>query len=1131
MRASQQIFKVRRKYNQWVADQTLEDYALRFTAIEARRFSASMVATTALGATAFLALEAIGAAITLNYGVVNTIAAILSVALVIVLTGSPICYYAAKHGLDIDLLTRGAGFGYLGSTITSLIYASFTFIFFAIEAAILAVALQALFAIPLEIGYIICAIAVIPIVTHGITWISRFQMGTQPIWLALQVIAIASVLYLEWPKLLDWLQFKGNSQVALNSTTNSAFNLSLFGAASAVLFAMVAQIGEQVDYLRFLPEQKTIGKSKWWTALLLAGPGWIVPGIIKMLFGSFLAWLAIQQAIPNDIAADPTYMYTMAFSYISESPTLALALAGIMVIISQMKINVTNAYAGSIAWSNFFSRLTHSHPGRVVWLFFNVAIALLLMELGIYRALENVLGVFAIIAVSWLGCLSADLLINKKLGLSPKHVEFKRAHLYDINPVGMGSMIIASVLGVIFYLGTFGPTAQALAHYLTLLITYISVPSIALLTKSKYYIARSSSLDKAHSHYACTICENHFEYEDMTFCPAYDGPICSLCCSLDGRCLDNCKPDENFSSQVTAFIAKLLPEKFHRAISPQLAYFLGSLVLIASVSAAIFSLVYYHLSAQNPGHSDLLQELLITMFFILLIIFGILSWLFLLAQQSRLVAQEESNRQTLRLIDEIEAHKITDLALQKSKEDADAANLAKSRYLSGISHELRTPLQTILGYAQILSRDSRIPEERLESIEILRRSGEYLADLIEGLLDISKIEAGKLEIYQTQVDLHALLKQIGTMFRLQAAAKNIDFISTISPHIPKYVNADEKRLRQILINLLANAIKFTEQGQVNFSVRYRNQVAEFIIEDTGEGISDEHQERIFKPFERIKSASTQHKPGTGLGLTIVKLLCDIMGGDISVESTTGQGAKFTVRLMLPSIDKPSQPVNEESLIQTQPDEQGTIMVVDDEPSHRSLIFDFLVPLGFNVLEAKNANSCLSHKQLSHVDLFLLDVSLPDINGLTLAKKLRDLSILKPIIMVSADAEEHHSANGIETAHDAYLVKPIKLTSLQDILSHHLYLQWPKFEPQKLLSSKAPSTSSEIPTEIPKHQAIEELLSYAELGYAKGFRKKLSQLKQDPSFPQAFSDQLEELARAMRYPEIVSLLTSDKEVSL
>ena len=191
MTAKQHIFRVRRNYNQWVANQTLEDYALRFTAKRAR------VATTALGAISFLALEAIGGAITLHYGFNNAVAAICTVGLIIFLTAIPISYYAAKYGVDIDLLTRGAGFGYIGSTITSLIYASFTFIFFALEAAIMAMALELLFDIPLVYGYLISALVVIPLVTHGITFISRFQLWSQPVWVVLQLLPFVFIIYID----------------------------------------------------------------------------------------------------------------------------------------------------------------------------------------------------------------------------------------------------------------------------------------------------------------------------------------------------------------------------------------------------------------------------------------------------------------------------------------------------------------------------------------------------------------------------------------------------------------------------------------------------------------------------------------------------------------------------------------------------------------------------------------------------------------------------------------------------------------------------------------------------------------------------------------------------------------------
>src|SRR3981081_2746405 len=205
----QRIDRVRRQYNQWVANQTLEDYALRFTAKSARRWSAARVANTALGAISFLALEAIGGTITLNYGVTNATAAILVVSVIIFCCGFPIAYHAAKCGIDIDLLTRGAGFGYIGSTITSLIYASFTFLFFAIEAAIMSLALEMCLVVPCFFGYVLSSLIVLPLVTHGITFISRLQLWTQPIWIVLHLIPFAYIAFADIKSFERWTSFSG----------------------------------------------------------------------------------------------------------------------------------------------------------------------------------------------------------------------------------------------------------------------------------------------------------------------------------------------------------------------------------------------------------------------------------------------------------------------------------------------------------------------------------------------------------------------------------------------------------------------------------------------------------------------------------------------------------------------------------------------------------------------------------------------------------------------------------------------------------------------------------------------------------------------------------------------------------
>lgn len=1132
MSATQKVFKVRRHYNKWVNDQTLEDYALRYTAKSGRKMSIDRVGKTALGATAFLALEGLAAAVTLTYGFTNTIAAMLTVTLVFFITGFPITYYSAKHGLDIDLLTRGAGFGYLGSTITSLIYASFTFIFFAIEAAILASALKALFGIPLSIGYLICAVAVIPIVTHGITAISKFQVGTQNLWLILQCSALVVVLVYEYNQIADWASY-----APPHLPSHDHFDILIFGAAVSVFFAMVAQIGEQVDYLRFMPAKTQENKRQWWFWMILAGPGWIFIGLIKMLLGSFLAYLAISEGLPFDEAADPTHMYQRVFNYLTHSPTAALVLAALMVIISQMKINVTNAYAGSIAWSNFFSRVTHSHPGRVVWLVFNVTIALLLMELGIYQALESILGIFAIVAVSWLGSLAADLLINKPLKLSPSYVEFKRGHLYDINPVGTGSMLLATALGMISYLGVFGEVTKNLSHFVSLATCFVAVPSIAWITKGRYYLARQSpelipliEARRQQSHeqtLICGICENHYEHEDMSFCAAYEQPICSLCCSLDARCLESCKPHARLSRQIVDFLRLFLPRKMVTIVNSRLGRFVGILFTMNLLIGAILALIYQQMQPANPQEVALLGQTIWTLYFTLLIVSGVVSWLFLLAHESRVVAQEESNRQTMKLTQEIEAHEQTDRELQEAKELAERSNAAKSRYLTGISHELRTPLQSILGYAQLLSERVDTPNGHKNGLEIIHRSGQYLNDLIEGLLDISKIEAGRLDLYRNRVKLPQLIDQLGTMFRMQAEGKGIKLNCRIHSALPNTVMADEKRLRQILINLLSNAVKYTQKGQVDFEIYYRNQVAEFVIRDTGPGIDPDHLQRVFDPFERVRNTQTANVSGTGLGLTIVKLLTEIMGGDLQVSSEPNQGSTFRVSLMLPWVEESTSDTTPElKRIVGYEGYQRTICLVDDDPILRGLLADLLVPLGFTTLEAHDAEACLDLLEKSQPDLFLLDITMPGMSGLELAIELRQRRISAPIVMLSADAQESNRHPEESNAYNDYLVKPIANQQLLDKLAHYLKLEWTYQETAPLMPAAVPVLPAGVDIgeiHIPDHSLILELQAFAEMGYRKGVNEVLDKIQQQQLLTEPTLQHLEQLSRSFQFEQLAQCL--------
>ena len=891
---AQRVVKVRRDYNTWVANETLEDYALRFTPPSFRRWSEWRVANTAFGAAAFLVLEAVGATMLIEAGFINAFWGILATGLIIFLLGLPVCVMSARHGLDMDLLTRGAGFGYIGSTITSLIYASFTFIFFALEAAIMAYALELAFGLPPAWGYVVCALAVIPLVTHGVTSISTLQAWTQPLWLFLLVLPYAFVLVGEPGALAGLLHYGGARG------QGTAFDFPLFGAALSVGIALVTQLAEQVDYLRFMPLRTAANRRRWWAAVIVGGPGWVVPGVLKMLGGALLAWLALRNAVPAERAIDPNQMYLIGFSHVFDDTTLAIAATVMFVIVSQLKINVTNAYAGSLAWSNVFARLTHSHPGRVVWVVFNCLIALLLMELNVFQAIGQVLGLYSNIAISWMAAVVADLVINKPLGLSPAGLEFKRSNLYDINPVGVGAMAIASVLSIAAFAGLFGSEVAPYASFIALAGAFVCSPLIAWATGGRYYLARPAAASAAG---VCVICERPYEGEEMAHCPAYQGPICSLCCSLDARCHDLCKPEASLAAQGRALLRRLLPRAAEPYIDTGLAHYLLLMAGIVPLLALILGVLYTHerlaLGEAVPGPwVDALRDGFINTFAGLVLVSGVGAWWMVLTAQSRRVAQEESNRQTQLLIQEIESHRRTDEALQKAKHSAEQANQAKSRYITAISHELRTPLNSILGYAQILAADPDVPPHRAQAVSVIRRSGDHLLSVIEGTLDIARIEGGKLALDVRALDFPELMQQIVGMFELQARNKGLSFDYRPLGELPAVVRADEKRLRQILINLLGNAVKFTVRGGVSFTVECRREMATFEIRDSGPGIAPAELEHIFEPFVR---GSAVQAGGSGVGLTIARMLTDLMGGEMQVSSTPEVGSCFKVRLFLPRV--------------------------------------------------------------------------------------------------------------------------------------------------------------------------------------------------------------------------------------
>ena len=1065
------IVRMRRDYNRWVANQTLEDYALRFTAKSARIWSPLRVANTALGSISFLALEAIGGTLTLSYGFTNVCVAIAAVSVLIFLVSLPVCAAAARHGVDIDLLTRGAGFGYIGSTITSLIYATFTFLFFGIEASILASMLNRFLLVPIWLAYILCALVVVPLVTHGVTFIARLQLVTQPVWLLLNLVPLVGMLIANPGWLHGWSRFGGSEAAALDPRA--------IGAAASIMFVLISQTAEQVDFIRFMPPARHRGDARWWGAVLLGGPGWILPDAVKLLAGSLLAWAGLHAGLAAADAVQPSQMYRLAYeTFLPPLPALTMTVA--LVALSQVKINVTNAYAGSLAWSNFFSRLTHSHPGRVFYVVFNVAIALTLMEAGILDTIQRGLVLYADLAAAWMGALVADLAVNKPAGWSPAGIEFKRAHLPDINPVGVGAMLLGAVAGIAAYAGLLGAVAASFGPFLSFGLAFVAAPAIAWKTGGRTYLARKPRAGWAgQSPLACTVCEHAFEREDMAFCPAYGGAICSLCCSLDSRCGDGCKPANTRLWTQLAAPLRLLPARARALLATRLGRF-AAMLLLAGV--ALYCLLAF-VGSQAPGRGLLAA----------LVVAAILSWLVVLSGESRRNAQEETRRQTRLLMDEIAAHGRTDAALARARDKAEAASHAKSRYVVGISHELRSPLNAILGYAQLMEGDDRLPADRRRGVRIIRESGEHLSAIISGLLDISRIEAGRIELYRDRIRLPELLEGLAQMMRPQAEARGLRLLYE-ARGLPAVVHADEHRLRQILINLLSNAIKFTRTGDVRFSASWRAEIAEFMVADTGPGIAPADQQRIFEPFERAASADV---PGTGLGLTITRLLTEILGGEITLDSRPGEGSRFRVRLMLSDASAsgplPALPLGP---ARGYAGPVRRILVADDDRDHRSLMTDLLSPLGFALHTVSDAAECLALAPVLRPDLFLLDLSMPTsdgrgMDGRELALRLRGTEAGQaPILFISGEALHPEALASGPLAGCLVLEKPVELAVLLREIGIRLDLAWTE---QARTGAETPSAPPAAALTESQLAALREL---AQSGHVRGLVEQLDAFERE-----------------------------------
>ncbi len=479
--------------------------------------------------------------------------------------------------------------------------------------------------------------------------------------------------------------------------------------------------------------------------------------------------------------------------------------------------------------------------------------------------------------------------------------------------------------------------------------------------------------------------------------------------------------------------------------------------------------------------------------------------------------------------------------LKKSKIASDVANQAKSEFLANMSHELRTPLNGILGYAQILSRSKTWGEKEQRGVQIIYQCGSHLLTLINDVLDLSKIEARKLELYPKPLHLPSFLQGVVEICRIRAEQKGLEFTYSPDPNLPEGIAADEKRLRQVLINLLGNAIKFTETGSVTFKVEALApklepspiQPIRFTIADTGVGIAPEQIEAIFKPFEQIGDRKKQSE-GTGLGLAISSKIVKLMGSKIQVESQPGIGSDFFFEVELPLATdwaKDNRVAEGKELIGYE-GKPRTILVVDDRWENRSVLVNLLEPLGFSIVEAVNGQDGLA-KAANNPDLIITDLAMPVMNGFELLRQIRKTDTLKhlKVVVSSASVAEIDRQMSLDAGGDEFLPKPVQTQELFDILQNQLNLTWKYQAAAQSNSQPNDGSAKEIEIKnpvdaiqtIPSSEELQQLLNLVQRGLMKKLIEEAKRLEQTNSAYEPFLEEAIQLAKTFQMEKLESWL--------